>query len=247
MLLTAFVAVERRVAHPLLPLRVVADRTRGGAYAAIGLAGIAMFALFLFLTYFMQRTLGFSPIQTGLAFLPLSAAIIITANIVSQRLLPKYGPRPHMVVGMLLGAAAMLYLTQLDTDSSYVSARPAGPDPDGHRHGQHLPAGLPDRHLRRRPRRHRRRLGDGQHDAAGRRLDRHRAAELDLRERGHVVLRGARADRPRCSQAATVHGYTVAFWVAAGVFAVGALVVGARRAVDPARERTRGAEPVDAH
>ena len=65
-LLGAFVVVERRVAHPLLPLRIVADRTRGGAYAAIGLAGISMFALFLFLTYYMQRTLGFSPIQTGL-------------------------------------------------------------------------------------------------------------------------------------------------------------------------------------
>ena len=69
-----------------------------------------MFALFLFLTYYLQRTLGFSPIQTGLAFLPLSAAIIVTANVVSQRLLAKFGPRPHMVVGMLLGAAAMLYL-----------------------------------------------------------------------------------------------------------------------------------------
>lgn len=120
-LLTGFFVVERRVEHPLLPMRVLADRTRGGAFAGIGIAGIAMFALFLFLTYYLQATLGFSPIETGLAFLPLSAAIIITANVVSQRLLPKHGPRPHMVAGMLFGAAAMLVLTQLGTDSSYVT------------------------------------------------------------------------------------------------------------------------------
>ena len=71
-LLAAFVLIESRVAHPLLPLRVVADRTRGGSYLAIGIAGIAMFAVFLFLTYYLQQTKGFTPIETGLAFLPMT-------------------------------------------------------------------------------------------------------------------------------------------------------------------------------
>jgi MFS family permease len=87
LLLAAFVAIERRVAHPLLPLRVVADRTRGGSYLAIGLSGIAMFAVFLFLTYYLQQTKGFSPIRTGLAFLPLPVAITITAASVNIRFL----------------------------------------------------------------------------------------------------------------------------------------------------------------
>ena len=73
-------SIEARAAHPLLPLRVVRDRTRGGSYLAIGLAGIAMFAVFLFLTYYLQQTKGFSPIQTGLAFLPMTAAIMVTAT-----------------------------------------------------------------------------------------------------------------------------------------------------------------------
>src|SRR6185312_13465151 len=67
-ILALFVAIERRVAHPLLPLRVVADRNRGGAYASVGIAGIGMFGVFLFLTYYLTGVLGFSPIQSGLAF-----------------------------------------------------------------------------------------------------------------------------------------------------------------------------------
>ena len=79
-LLSTFVLVESRVAHPLLPLRVIADRMRGGSYLAIGISGIALFAVFLFLTYYLQQTKGFSPIETGLAYLPMTAAIMITAT-----------------------------------------------------------------------------------------------------------------------------------------------------------------------
>src|SRR3954462_13785452 len=79
-LIVLFVVLERRVAHPLLPLRVVLDRERGGSYLAIGISGAGMFGVFLFLTYYLQLTLGFSPIQTGLGFLPMSAAIMATAT-----------------------------------------------------------------------------------------------------------------------------------------------------------------------
>ena len=78
--LAAFVALERRVAHPLLPLAVVRDRNRGAAFLAIGITGLAMFATFLFLTYYLQQTLGFSPIQTGLAFLPMVAMVMLDGD-----------------------------------------------------------------------------------------------------------------------------------------------------------------------
>ncbi|HEX4733029.1 MAG TPA: MFS transporter, partial [Thermoleophilaceae bacterium] len=72
-LLAMFVALESRAAHPLLPLRILGDRARGGSYFAVGLIGAGMFGAFLFLTYFLQSTKGYTPIQTGLAFLPLPA------------------------------------------------------------------------------------------------------------------------------------------------------------------------------
>src|SRR3954453_696274 len=112
-LLSTFVWVESRAAHPLLPLRVIADRTRGGSYLAIGISGIAMFAVFLFLTYYLQQTKGLTPIQTGLAFLPMTGAIVLTAMAVNIRLLTKVGPRRLLVLGMTLGAAAMVGFAQL--------------------------------------------------------------------------------------------------------------------------------------
>ncbi len=189
-LLGTFAFVESRVEHPLLPLRVVADRVRGGSYLAIGISGTALFAVFLFLTYYLQQTKGFSPLETGVAYLPMTAAIIITATSVNIKFLAKVGPRPLLVLGMTLGALAMVWFAQLDATSSYAGHVLPGPGRDGRRDGQHLRPGHLERHLRRRSRRHRRRLGDGQHDAAGRRVDRHRAAQLDLRQRGELVRRG---------------------------------------------------------
>jgi len=121
-LLAAFVLAERRVSHPLLPLRVITDRIRGGAYLSVGLAGIAVFGVFLFLTYYLQQVKGFSPVTSGLAFLPMIACILLASNSSSILLLPRVGPRALVVTGMLLGAGAMTYLTQLSVTSSYVGA-----------------------------------------------------------------------------------------------------------------------------
>lgn len=118
-LLVAFVVFERRAAHPLLPLRVLTDRNRGGAYLASLLAGTAMFATFLFLTYYLQQTLGYSAMRSGFAFLPFSVGIVAGAT-VSSRLLPRFGPRPLMVVGFLLAAAGLLLFTQVQVDSTYL-------------------------------------------------------------------------------------------------------------------------------
>src|ERR1700761_1214911 len=81
-LLTAFVLIERRVKHPLLPLHIIWDRVRGGAYTTITLTGAGIFAVFLFLTYFLQAQLGLSPLTSGLAFLPLTVALVITSTTV---------------------------------------------------------------------------------------------------------------------------------------------------------------------
>jgi EmrB/QacA subfamily drug resistance transporter len=120
-LIVLFVAIERRVPHPLLPLRVVLDRDRGGSYLAIGISGAGMFGVFLFLTYYLQQTLGFTPIQTGLGFLPMSATIMATATTATTKLVPRFGPRPLVATGMTFAAIAMALLAQLDVDSTYAA------------------------------------------------------------------------------------------------------------------------------
>ena len=120
-LLGLFVAIERRVAAPLLPLRVVLDRDRGGSYLAVGLSAIAIFAVFLFLTYYMQRNLGYSPVTSGLAFLPMVVGIVLTSTTANIRLLNRFGARPLVPTGMALGAAGMLYLTGLGPTATYAS------------------------------------------------------------------------------------------------------------------------------
>jgi EmrB/QacA subfamily drug resistance transporter len=118
-LLAGFAAAEQRASHPLLPLRVIVDRTRGGAYVAVFISGIAIFGTFLFLTYYLQVVNGDSPMTTGLLFLPMIACILLTSNLSSIVLLPRLGPRVLIATGMLLAAAGMGYLSQLTVTSSY--------------------------------------------------------------------------------------------------------------------------------
>jgi EmrB/QacA subfamily drug resistance transporter len=120
-LLSSFVALERRVKNPLLPLHIVSDRARGGAYATIALAGSAIFAVFLFLTYYMQQNLGFSPLKTGLGFLPMTGMIVVTATTVQTKVLPRTGAKPLVMGGMALGATAMLLLSQVTAHGAYAS------------------------------------------------------------------------------------------------------------------------------
>ncbi|WP_433472484.1 MFS transporter [Spirillospora sp. CA-142024] len=119
-LLGAFALVESRVAQPLLPLRVIADRTRGGAYLAVGLAVIGMFGAFLFMTYYMQIVKGYSPVRTGVAFLPMATAVLVSAGGLTTRLLPRVQPRMLIVPGMLIGSAAMLWMLTLEAGTSYA-------------------------------------------------------------------------------------------------------------------------------
>src|SRR6516162_870900 len=120
-LLAVFVLVERRVQHPLLPLRIVLNRFRGGAYLAIGLSAIGVFGMFLFLTYYLQLTLAYSPVASGLAFLPMVAAIVVASTTSSGVLMPRLGPRPLVPAGMLLAAGGLAILAaRLGLRTSYL-------------------------------------------------------------------------------------------------------------------------------
>lgn len=120
-LLVVFAWLQGRVANPLLPLRVIADRTRAGSFLTVFVTGTGLFAVFLFVTFFMQVNLGYSPIMTGLAFMPMIFGLVLTATQSTALVLPKFGPRLPMTVGMLLSASGMAYLSQITVDSSYLT------------------------------------------------------------------------------------------------------------------------------
>jgi EmrB/QacA subfamily drug resistance transporter len=121
LLLVAFVWWQRRAQQPLMPMRVVADRDRGASFIAMFISGAGMFGVFLFLTYYLQRTLGYSPVTTGLAFLPMVILIMAVSVTTTNVLVPRYGPKPIVPTGMLLAAAAMAWLTRLDRTSTYAA------------------------------------------------------------------------------------------------------------------------------
>ncbi len=112
----------RPPASPLLPPRVVLDRNRGAAYLAVLVTGVGMFGIFLFLTYYPQQTLGYSPVVSGLAFLPMIAMVVLAANLSNVVLLPRLGPKPLITAGMLLAAGSLVWLTRIGLHSGYASA-----------------------------------------------------------------------------------------------------------------------------
>ncbi|WP_245665722.1 MFS transporter [Actinoplanes subtropicus] len=119
-LLVSFVVIELRSSHPLLPMRVVLDRNRGGSYLSALLVGAGMFGVFLFLTYYLQLTLGYSAMETGVAFLPFTVGIILGAGF-SAQMLTRVGPRVLMFAGMLMAAAGMVMLTRIGLDTGFWS------------------------------------------------------------------------------------------------------------------------------
>ncbi|MEW2259478.1 DHA2 family efflux MFS transporter permease subunit [Streptomyces sp. NPDC047869] len=119
-LLAVFVRWQTRAPSPLLPLHIIRDRNRAGCFLTMMLAVIGMFGLFLFMTYYLQVILGYSPVRAGLAFLPLTAAIIIGSTQISARLLQRVAPRLLMVPGTLLAASGLLLLTRMTVGSSYT-------------------------------------------------------------------------------------------------------------------------------
>ena len=121
LLLASFILIEHRTKRPLLPLRIVTNRSRGGAYASMAIVGAALFSVFLFMTFYMQQILRFSPVKTGLGFLPLTGAVIIVAPLVQTKILPRLGPRAVIAAGMILGIIAMIVFTRLTPGGSYAT------------------------------------------------------------------------------------------------------------------------------
>ena len=113
--------IQSRIKSPLLPLRLITDRVRAGAFLAQLLVGLGLFGMFLFMTFYFQDVEQYSAVKTGLLFMPFSVGVILAAGFASQ-LLPKIGPRPLATGGTLMAAAGMFYLSFIKVDSSYVGS-----------------------------------------------------------------------------------------------------------------------------
>ncbi|MCZ4497803.1 MAG: transporter [Marmoricola sp.] len=119
-LLVSFIMIERRVEHPLLPLRILTHRTRATAFIAMMIVPAAMFAMFFFLSQFVQNVMGYSPLQAGLAFLPFPFAMVFGATI-SSKLMNKVDPRYLAGTGTILAGIALFFFNRLSVDDSTTS------------------------------------------------------------------------------------------------------------------------------
>jgi EmrB/QacA subfamily drug resistance transporter len=119
-LLAVFVAIELRTSHPLLPMRIVLNRNRGGSFLTALLLGAGLFGFFLFLIYYFQVVLGYTPLKAGVALLPMSAAVLVAAGVASG-LVTRFGAKLLMVAGGVIAAASMLYLTRIGVDTGFAS------------------------------------------------------------------------------------------------------------------------------
>lgn len=248
--LVTFAILQTRVAQPLLPPRIVSDRNRGGAYLGMGITAIGMFGVFLFLTFFMQRSLGFSPVESGVAFLPLTFAIAISAARATTRLLPRVGPRPLISGGMLTIAAVLVWLAQLDVGSTYAADVLPAIVVLGLGMGQvfapvfntaTLNVGQADAGVASAMVNTMQQVGG----AVGTALLSTLAATAT---RDYVTTNGGPS--PDVIAAAEIHGYTTAFWVAAAIIAAGSIVVGVTLrggAPQPATQPGTEAAPAAAH
>ncbi len=119
-LLATFVVIEGRSKHALVPFRVLRNRNRSGAYVIMLCVGTAMFGMFFFLTLFIQQVWGYSPIESGIAYLPFVGAILVATGLASQ-LVPRIGARPLMLIGATMGTGGLFWLSRVTAHSTYVN------------------------------------------------------------------------------------------------------------------------------
>ncbi|OXM59331.1 MFS transporter [Amycolatopsis vastitatis] len=224
-LLALFVFVETRVAHPVLPMGVVLDRNRGGAYLMVAIAGIGMFGVFLFLTYHLQQVLGFTPLATGVAFVPMIGLLVIGSIVAGGVLLPRMGPRVIVITGLLLAASGTALFTGLTSDSGYAGGILPGLIITGAGFGLVFgPAMNLATHG----------VAPAQSGAASAMVNagQQLGAAVGTALLNTIAVSGAAgylAGQPRTpdlATQATIHGNRVAFWVTAGVFTAGAILCG---------------------
>jgi EmrB/QacA subfamily drug resistance transporter len=225
-LLAVFTWWQTRTAHPLLPLRVILERNRGGSYLSMFLTGIGMFGVFLFLNYYLQEILGYSPVMTGVAFLPMVAALMITATITTTQLYPRMGAKILVFVGMLMGAGGMVWLTGINLTSGYA-ANILGPLlVIGVGMGAIFAPGM-----------NAATSGVEAHDAGVASATVNTAQQIGgsigtallnslATTAAAKYLVGKNAANPAVQANAAIHSYVVAFWWAAAIFAAGAVICG---------------------
>jgi EmrB/QacA subfamily drug resistance transporter len=232
-LLAGFAAWQFRTPSPLLPPRVVLDRNRGGAFLTILIVGAAMFGLFLFLTYYLQTILGFSPVTTGVAFLPAILMLIVCGQLSNIVFMPRIGPKPLVALGLVIAAAGMAWLTRIGVHSSYAATVLGPLLVTGAGLGTTVPAAINTGTF-----------GMAQSDAGvasatinvGQQLGGSTGTALlntiatsaaAAYVASHVSSAIATpAARTALQATAAVHGYTTAFWWTAGIFAGGAVIGG---------------------
>jgi predicted MFS family arabinose efflux permease len=210
---------------------VVLDRNRGGAYASMLIASAGMFGVFLFLTYYLQQTLGYSPVVTGVAFLPIAAGIAFAANMSTIVLMPRVGPKPLVAAGMLIAAGAMTWFARLGAHTAYadgilgplilaglglgmviapsINAGTFGVEPGD--------AGVASASVT---------VGQQLGASIGTSLLNTIFASAAASYLAARIASGAPQSRQALAALALAHGYDTAFWWAAGLFAGGAIAGG---------------------
>lgn len=219
LLLAVFIARERRAHDPLVPMRVLLGRTRGGSFLALGLAGTALFAIYLLLTYYLEGTLHFTPLEAGFAFTPLVGAVIFSAVFASFRLMNATGPKPLVPAGLVLAAMGVVLFTRLDAHSGYVTHVAPGLFVIGLGLGLVVAPAVAGATSLVEPR------DAGAASAlvvAFQQIGASLGTALLTTVAATVSARALRAN-PSDASAASLHGYDVALWWAAVIFAVGAV------------------------
>ncbi len=223
-LLAVFVVIQRRVEHPLLPLRIVADRNRGGSYLAMLITATGIFGVYLFLSYYLQQTLGYSPLKSGLAFLPMVGTVVATSTTASTLLVPRIGPRLLIPTGMSLAAVGMVVLAQLGVHSTYTAHVLPGLLVFGLGLGLIFPAAFNTATV----------VAPGDAGVASATVNTAQQVGGSL---GTALLNtvattatttfvAGKAASPAIAAEAAVHGYTTAFWWAAAILGLGSVVCG---------------------
>jgi EmrB/QacA subfamily drug resistance transporter len=246
-LLAAFAAWQSRAPHPLLPARVILDRNRGGAYLTVLVIGAGTFGIFLFLIYYMQLSLGYSAVVSGVALLPMVALTAITVNVGNIRLMPRFGPKPLVIAGLLLDTVAMAWLTRIGVHSGYASTLLgpimvagagtgllfAGAFSTGTSGVAPWDAGIASACLS---------TGQQIGGSIGVALLNTIAATASA---SYLTSHAHGHPTPQLVQLAALHSYATVFWWCAGIFAVGAVICGTllRRGPLPLPAGAPGQEP----
>ncbi|MFH8218003.1 MFS transporter [Streptomyces sp. NPDC018057] len=242
-LLAAFAWWQTRAAHPLMPLRILLDRDRAASFVTVLITGAGMFGVFLFLTYYLQLNLGFSPTRTGAAFLPMVGALMVTAQLGTTVLVPRLGPKTVLPLGFAVATAGMAWLTGIGTGSHYVSAVLPQLVVIGVGLGLVMPPAM--------------QLATG--NVAAEDAGVASATVNAMQQVGGSIgtallntlaasaatdyLSGRDATSPAVRAQATIESYTTAFWWSAGLFAAGAVIAFLLFRPGVPRQDTR-AEPV---